>query len=362
MTAAGRLFHASARGVRWWRAELAGMLPAAARPSGPRLLVDLRGGAQPVVARRVRRSGGGWRGVAPLDASGARLLAAEAELVLAVPADWVLRRTLRLPEAAEARLDAVLDFEVEQHIPFAASDVVWAARVAQRLPEQQRVEVEVAILPQRLVAPAAARLRAAGLKARLVARPDPGSAWPTLSLEPLSPAGRRWRPLAEAALAGLAGLLVLHGALGDLRRAEAAAAAVEERAMAARADAERVLALEAEAAALRARLALAAEIRGGRPAAVAVLDEVARLLPDEAWLTEFRLVGDQLVVSGFAARADGLLGLLDASPMLQEVRFAAPVTRDRPDAPERFQVAMRVAAPMATTSAAGAAIRAAAAR
>src|SRR3712207_8701879 len=50
-----------------------------------------------------------------------------------------------------------------------------------------------------------------------------------------------------------------------------------------------------------------------------VLDEVARLLPDEAWLTEFRLTGDQLVVAGFAARADALLGLLDASPMLREV-------------------------------------------
>ncbi|MBD0271258.1 MAG: PilN domain-containing protein, partial [Acetobacteraceae bacterium] len=116
------------------------------------------------------------------------------------------------------------------------------------------------------------------------------------------------------------------------------------------------LALEAEAAALRARFALAAEIRGGRPSAVAVLDEVARLLPDESWLTEFRLTGDQLTVAGFAARADGLIGLLDASPMLREVRFAAPVTRDRPDAPERFQVAMRVVVPS------GAAIRAAAAR
>lgn len=338
MSGAG-LLDAAARGVRWWRAELAGMLPRAARPSGPRRLVDLRGGST-VVARRSRS--GAYRGVAALGAGGARSLAGEADVVLAVPPDWVLRRTLRLPEAAEARLDAVLGFEVEQHIPFAASEVVWSARVAQRLPEQQRIEVELAILPRRLVAPAAARLRAAGLKARLSARPDPEAAWPSLSLEPLSPAGRRWRPLVDASLAGLAGLLALHLALAELRGGEAAAAAVEVRAAAARSDAERVMALEAESASLRARLTLAADIRGGRPSAVAVLDEVARLLPDESWLTEFRLAGDQLVLTGFAARADGLLSLLDASPMLREVRFAAPVTRDRPDAPERFQVAMRV--------------------
>jgi general secretion pathway protein L len=338
------LLAAVARGFRWWGGELAGMLPAALRPSGPRLVVDLSG-ASPMVARRVQ--GGGWRACAPLDADGARLFASEAEVVLAVPPDWIMRRTLRLPEAAEARLDAVLEFEVEQHIPFVAREVLWTARIAERLPEQQRIEVAVAILPRRLVEAAAARLRAAGLKARLLVRSDPEAAWPSLSLEALSPAGRRLRPVAEAALAGLAGLLSLHLALGELRRGEAVAAAVEARAAAAREGAEQVLALEAEAASLRTRLALAADIRGGRPAAVAVLEEVARLLPDEAWLTEFRLTGDQVVVAGFAARADSLLGLLDASPMLREVRFAAPVTRDRPDAPERFQVAMRTVPPSA---------------
>ncbi|TDG04858.1 hypothetical protein E2C05_32050, partial [Paracraurococcus ruber] len=107
--------------------------------------------------------------------------------------------------------------------------------------------------------------------------------------------------------------------------------------------AERTLLLEAEVAALRARLDLAAALRA-RPPAVALLEEVARRLPDEAWLTEFRLTGDQLLLTGFAARADGLVGLLDASPLLREVRFTAPVTRDRPEAPERFQLAMRVAA------------------
>jgi hypothetical protein len=38
--------------------------------------------------------------------------------------------------------------------------------------------------------------------------------------------------------------------------------------------------------------------------------------------------------------------------MLREVRFAAPVTRDRPDAPERFQVAMRVVPAAAVPTAA----------
>ncbi|MBK1662694.1 hypothetical protein, partial [Paracraurococcus ruber] len=159
----------------WWRGELAGMLPAALRARGPRRVVDLRGEA-PMVACRRR---GAWQAEAPLEEAAHRLRA-EPTLLLAVPEGWVLRRRLRLPEAAEARLAAVLDFELEQHMPFAAAETAWSARIARRLPEEQRIEVEVAILPLRLVAPAAARLRTAGLRAPLVATPDPARPWPAL--------------------------------------------------------------------------------------------------------------------------------------------------------------------------------------
>jgi general secretion pathway protein L len=275
-----------------------------------------------------------------------RALAAEEALVLAVPPAWVLRRVLRLPAAAEARLDAVLDFELEQHIPFAAEEVLRAARVFRRDPEARRIEVEVAVLPRALVAPAAAALRRAGLGAPLLARPDPGAVWPAVPLDALAPPRRRWRARAEAALALAAALLAGHLALADLRAREAAAAAVEARAAAARAAAERVLALEAEAAALRTRLAAAAELRGGRPPAAGVLEELARRLPDGAWLTELRLAGDALALVGFAApRSDALLETLQAAPMFRDARFAAPVTRAAREGADRFQIGLRVVVP-----------------
>ncbi|MBV1800140.1 PilN domain-containing protein [Siccirubricoccus sp. G192] len=332
---------------RWWREELAEMLPARLRRAGPRHLLDLRGEA-PFVARATRT---GWRALLPFAAArrGAaiRALAAEDRLVLAVLPDWVLRRVLRLPEAAEARLDAVLGFEIEQHIPFAAHEVVWTARVLRRLPEQQRIEVEVAMLPRHLVAGTAAALREAGLVAPIVARPDPDAAWPGVPLDALAPPRRRWRSLAEAGLAAGVALLLLHLALQDLRQGEAAVAALEARAATARVAAGQVLALEERAAALRARLDLAAALRGDRPAAVVLLEELAERLPDEVWLSELRLTGDQLSLTGFAARADGLLELLHASPMLREVRFSAPVTRERRETAERFQIALRLVVPAA---------------
>jgi general secretion pathway protein L len=344
-----RLAALAAAFLRWWRAELRGMLPARLRGrAGPRILLDLRGDG-PVVARAAR--GGRWEPLSTLGAKGAastalRELRREEQVVLAVPPDWVLRRLLRLPELAAARLDEVLRFEVEQQVPFAADEVLWAARPVRRLPETQRIEVELAVLPRRLVAAAAAAMREAGVAAPLVARSDPGADWPSVPLDALAPPSRQaWRGFAEAALAIIVALLAGHLVTAELGRREAAAAAVEERAGSQRRLAEAAQALEAEAAVLRERLAVAARMRSGRPLAIAVLDEVAHRLPDDAWLVELRLSGDVLVLTGFAARGDGLLQMLDASPLFREVRFTAAVTRVPRDTADRVQVTLRIAPP-----------------
>lgn len=331
--------------LQWWLGELRAMLPR--RHRQPRGVVSLLGDT-PSIARVAR---GEMRVIAPLSPQepvagqgrALRALAAQDEIVMVVPPAWVLRRVLQLPAAAEARLDAVLGFEIEQHVPFAVQDMLWCARVLRRLPEARRIEVEVAVLPRGLIAPAAMELRRKARTARLVARPERSGEWPSVSLDPVAPPRVRWRRRIEAALSLLAAALALQLGWAELRQQGDAVAAVEARAAGARAAAERVMALEAETAALRTRLAAAAELRGGRPPGIAIIEELALRLPDDVWLTELRLVGDQLLLSGFAARADALLELLDASAMFQQSRFTAPVTRGSNEAAERFQVALRVA-------------------
>jgi general secretion pathway protein L len=328
--------------LRWWLAELAALRPGATRPR--RAMLGL-GGAAPVLLRRRR---GGWQQAALLPAEGAlprralRPLRGGAVAWLAVPAGWVLRRTLRLPEAALPRLDAVLAFEIEAQLPMQAEEVVWATRLLRRLPEAGRVEVEVAVLPRRLVAPMAARLRAAGIGLPLRAAPEPG-AWPVLSLDAVAPPRAAWRGRLAAALAAVALLLGLHLMRDELRAQGAMVAALEARSAAARDAALRAEALEAEVAALRSRISAAAALRA-RPPAIAVLEEVARRLPDGAWLTEFRLAGDRLILTGQATAPDALIGQLGAAPAFREVRFAAPVTRGGREGGERVQLSLRVAA------------------
>ncbi|MBO1075011.1 PilN domain-containing protein [Roseomonas marmotae] len=331
--------------LHWWREELRGLLPRRLRRR-PRSVLRLdgqtasiakpsRSGLQDIVTFAVRDLAGQGRAL--------RALAAQREIVLLVPSSWILRRVLQLPAAAEPRLAAVLGFELEQHLPFPAEEMVWSTRLLRRLPEAQRIEVEVAVLPRAVVAPLAAQLRRVAGTAHLVARADLDAEWPEVPVDLLAPPRTRWRRRIELGLALAALLLGLQLGQAELRRQEEAVAAVEARAARARDAAERVLALESETAGLRARLAAATELRGARPPAVAILEELAQRLPDDVWLTELRLSEDQLLLSGFAVRSDRLLEMLDGAGNFHQARFTAPVTRGARDPADRFQIALRVA-------------------
>jgi general secretion pathway protein L len=75
---------------------------------------------------------------------------------------------------------------------------------------------------------------------------------------------------------------------------------------------------------------------------IALWEEVTRLLPDTAWLTNVRVENDVLWIDGYARSASELVGIIAHSPMLSGVALSAPVVREEPRASERFQIRMKI--------------------
>src|SRR5262249_59580951 len=75
---------------------------------------------------------------------------------------------------------------------------------------------------------------------------------------------------------------------------------------------------------------------------IALWEEVTRLLPDTAWLTDVRVENDVLWIDGYARSASELVGVIAASPMFSGVSLSAPVIREEPGASERFQIRMKI--------------------
>ena len=88
---------------------------------------------------------------------------------------------------------------------------------------------------------------------------------------------------------------------------------------------------------------LLVERKTARPAAVALLNEVTRLLPDDTWLLQIRVFDDQLTMAGYSGAASALIPILEGSEMFAEVRFEAPVTLDGRINLERFNLSASIA-------------------
>ncbi|HIF62803.1 MAG TPA: hypothetical protein EYG16_02150 [Deltaproteobacteria bacterium] len=71
------------------------------------------------------------------------------------------------------------------------------------------------------------------------------------------------------------------------------------------------------------------------------LRAVTTLVPRTAYLTTFRFKGDRIELDGIADSASGLIGVLEKSPLFNNVEFTAPTTKYL-QSQERFSLRMRI--------------------
>ena len=78
------------------------------------------------------------------------------------------------------------------------------------------------------------------------------------------------------------------------------------------------------------------------PAAVVALEALSRSIPDDAYLTQLRLAGDKVEISGIGVDAASLIKHIEQSPHFSHAAFSAPTTRGADDR-ETFRIEAHVA-------------------
>jgi general secretion pathway protein L len=340
-----------------WREDLRDLLP-------PRLREALRLGHQHLVleldAERVTVHRGGQSAeevlaVLPLGVPRAGHARPEPwpggapeHVTLLLPPASVLVKRVTLPLAADENLREVLGFEMDRHTPFLAEQVYYDYRVLSRSAATGSLEVELWVTARDRVDPILDELDGLGLAPDVMGIAHPGSADALapgrLNLLPPARRPRRSALVRRLNLAlGVATLLLLAAVLTQpllakrvhLRELERAVAAAQVEAQEVAALRERLERIDASARAL-------VERKRSTPLVADLLDEVTRVLPDDTWLTRFEVSGDEVQLQGESAAAAALIPLLQASPMLADPRFRAPVTQNPREQAERFDLSCRV--------------------
>lgn len=75
---------------------------------------------------------------------------------------------------------------------------------------------------------------------------------------------------------------------------------------------------------------------------VLIWEEITRLLPDTAWITDLSFNRGGLTFSGSSIAAAGLIPILDASPLFQDATFVSPVVKIPGEKGERFAIRLKV--------------------
>lgn len=336
------------RVLSWWWGELSGMLPAAVArlvpKSVPPSMLFVEGDAWRVVSATGTAQS--------LDAKAtdqeltAQLLQAGpglSKLSVVLPNERVLRRRVTLPVIADARLRSAVELQIDRLSPFQSDAVRFDARASSRDNVEGAMVADVVIIPRAPVDALEQRLSALGLKPQTidVAGPDGEPSGFNLSTRGAPGDGRRASliTLAFAAVAVLAWYLAFY-AWGAARERELAGW---------RATVEQLRPVAARSAALRRELEGLIEpqkiAQGHKPGhALNPLLELTKLLPADVRLSEFRLSGDTIDLTGLGADPPSLIGKLEASPLFKDVKFRSPVTR-RPDlSKDRFEISMKLAA------------------
>ena len=343
----------------WWINELAGMLPKSVRaailPSVERLYLALH--ADELIARQGTRESTHEIGrysltdktLAPESTRELEELADRSrEIVLCLPANKLLRKTLTLPLAAEENLRQVLGFEMDRQTPFTADQVYFDYMQTDRDPKTSTLTLDLVVTRRSYLDELLATLEGLGLQphqATVCTELASGQAQP---INLLPAAARQRRPdtarYLNLALGVIALMLLLAtialplaNKIQVINELEARTELINDKAEVTRRLRDKIEQLGTDSRFL-------AEKKQTTSMALALIDELTRILPDDTWIERLDIKGQEVLIQGQSASAAALIPLIESSSILSNPRFRSPVTQLPRTNTERFHLSAEVEA------------------
>jgi general secretion pathway protein L len=252
-----------------------------------------------------------------------------------VPSAAILERRLDpLPSESRPYVESVVQHQIEGLFPWRAADVLRTVQVRDR--EDGRLDVSVRATARPAVAPALAIAAACGAR-ELVVSADGDSALAGASASIHVPIGATGTKASNVARFAVAGLLVLAAVVAGWSAYVHWSLAADLAALDERIAAQRMALKQASAARDPASGGLEAR-KQQAVVAVAVIEALSAILPDNTHLTELTLDGGRLRISGVSARATELVPLLEGYGKFKNASFYAPTTRVAGGTADRFSI------------------------
>jgi general secretion pathway protein L len=341
----------------WWAYELWELVPAQLRghvsDPGPRIVVAV----DPSGLRVLDERGGQFRPMARSEANAPRGRETGALIELArsrpqipigirLPFDACFARRVALPAAARKNFRSILNLDLERATPFRLDDVYTSHYLEDTSAEGSKLKVRQLVVKRTTLDPLIAQIESLGLRVSFSDCwcEDGRTALPVDFLESnpnmASPFGGQLRP--TALIIALFLLLTCSATFLVVRKHDSALDQLQQETARAKGEAQNVRRIADRAEAVLAEVTSLRRMKLESVPIAQILEELARILPDTAWLTDLRIEGDTVEISGLSTSAANLLPILERSPHFVDAALAAPLTLDPREDKERFSLRVRI--------------------
>ncbi|MBW4036977.1 MAG: hypothetical protein HIU90_16045 [Proteobacteria bacterium] len=259
--------------------------------------------------------------------------------VLRIPAAMLLEKEIVLPSEVAHDWRNVLCYELPRLTPF-ADQVYWRGAITGRDPVRGKITVRLSIVPKAKVAPLIGALGSLGFSPDTIEVAGIGGVRSIdLAVLGANPSHSKVVRGLAGACAGLALVAILLPFIIQAHRL----LVVDRRITQLQPVVAHVERLRRHLLAGSSQIDVIAteRLRVGDP--LTVLSAVSGALPDNTYLTELSLRRLHLSMAGESKSAAPLLAALSANPVLQDVAFSAPVTRDVTHHEDLFSIKAMIA-------------------
>jgi general secretion pathway protein L len=340
--------------LSWWGDELAGLVPRAlcrrSQAALPNHIFSIEDGRLRPIAANGAHSPDLLSTADVASQLTAEKNRASIRIGLRVPYRACFSRRVELPSAASRDFSRLLALDLERATPFKPRDVLTAHWVDDEQQTPGKTSLRQLVLKRSSVDTVILALQEAGLHVAQVDcwSSDGQSSVPVNFLDVVSEASaKRQGWFWPVAFTASAVALVAFAGYTYLERHETAIARIETENTKLLSIAKIKRARDAEAQDRQTQVNNFAQLLASAPSKVLALEELTRLLPDNARLTDLRFSGTTVDITGVAQSAIGLMPLLERSTLFVNAEQTAPIMADQREGKDRFSIRVRMRSTLA---------------
>lgn len=266
-------------------------------------------------------------------------------IIVVIPRQKVLTKSLVLPLASESNLREILGFEMDRQTPFTVDRVYYDSKIIARDTDNQNLQLELFIALRDFVDPILDEVRSWPLQPKVIAiSHDNTNEHDNINLLPSEarpPSNNNTDPL-TLGLAVCASVLLIAVLVAPLIQQQQILETLKSHVDNSRNQAKKLLPLTREKEKIQTRNQFLTEKRQSQIPVIEILDELTRILPDDTWLNRMIIRDNEVQLHGESDAATSIIQILENSALFTNAQFRSPVTQNNATNKDKFHLSTTI--------------------